>query len=155
MRIVEEYADKLSGAKDDRPGLDRLLRDAKARRFDAIVVWKLDRFGRPLRHLVNTLADLEALGVAFISIQDSLDFSTPSGRLTVQILGAMAEFERSLISERVRAGMRVARKRGTKMGRPKTLVDGEKVRRLRAAGASWTEISKKLRVPRTVCQRSA
>ena len=98
----------MSGAKDSRPALQRLLADARARKFDAIVVWKIDRFGRSLRHLVNTLADLEALGVAFISLRDSLDFTTPSGKLQFHVLAAVAEFERSLISERVRAGMKTA-----------------------------------------------
>ena len=131
-----------------------MMRDARARRFDAILVWKLDRFGRSLRHLVNTLAELEALGIAFISLQDSLDFSTPSGRLTVQILCAMAEFERSLISERVRAGMKIARKNGAKIGRPRRVVNAEKVRRLRKEGATWEEVAAAVKAPRSVCQRA-
>ena len=154
LKVVGEYRDTISGAKDSRPSLQRLLADARARKFDAIVVWKIDRFGRSLRHLVNTLADLEALGVAFISLRDSLDFTTPSGKLQFHVLAAVAEFERSLISERVRAGMRMARKRGKRFGRPRTSVDPNRVRELRASGASWTKIANDLGVPRTVCQRS-
>jgi DNA invertase Pin-like site-specific DNA recombinase len=94
------------------------MADAHQRHFDAVLVWKLDRFGRSLRHLVNALAEFEALGVAFVSLRDNLDLSTPSGRLIFQIIGAMAEFERSLIVERVKAGMRNAKAKGRRIGRP-------------------------------------
>ena len=101
LKVVGEYQDTMSGTKDSRPALQRLLADARARKFDAIIVWKIDRFGRSLRHLVNTLAE-EALGVAIISLKDPLDFTTPSGKLQFHVLAAVAEFERSLITERVR-----------------------------------------------------
>ncbi len=118
-QVAGSYVDTgVSGSKESRPELDRLMTDAHQRRFDAVLVWKLDRFGRSLRHLVNALAELEALGVAFVSLRDNLDLSTPSGRLMFQIIGAMAEFERSLIVERVRAGMRNARAKGKRIGRP-------------------------------------
>src|SRR5450631_29486 len=105
-QIVNEFTDQgVSGCKESRPALNRLMSDACRRRFDAILVWKIDRFGRSLKHLVNALAELAALGVAFISLRDNLDLSTPSGRLMFQIIGAMAEFERALIQERVRAGL--------------------------------------------------
>ena len=117
--VVEEYIDDgFSGSKDSRPALNRLMADAHQRRFDAVLVWKLDRFGRSLRHLVNALAELEARGIAFVSLRDNLDLSTPSGRLMFQIIGAMGEFERQLVSERVRAGMRHARAKGRRIGRP-------------------------------------
>jgi DNA invertase Pin-like site-specific DNA recombinase len=91
--IAEEYVDQgVSGTKASRPALNRLMADAHRRKVDAVLVWKLDRFGRSLRHLVNAIAELEALGVAFISLRDNLDLSTPSGRLMFQIIGAMAEF---------------------------------------------------------------
>ena len=113
LQIVEEYIDNgVSGSKDSRPALNQLMADAGQRRFDAVLVWKLDRFGRSLRHLVNALAELEARGVAFISLRDNLDLATPSGRLMFQIIGAMAEFERALIQERVRAGLRNAKSKG-------------------------------------------
>src|ERR671922_2743753 len=94
--LVGEYIDQgVSGAKESRPSLNLLMADAQHRKFDFILVWKLDRFGRSLRHLVNALAELEALGVSFVSLRDNLDLGTPSGRLMFQIIGAMAEFERS------------------------------------------------------------
>jgi DNA invertase Pin-like site-specific DNA recombinase len=118
-QIVDEYVDVgVSGAKDRRPELNRWMAHAQQRRFDAVLVWKLDRFGRSLRHLVNALAEREARGVAFVSLRDNLDLSTPAGRLMFQIIGAMAEFERSLIVERVKAGMRNARAKGKRIGRP-------------------------------------
>ena len=117
--VVGEYVDVgISGSKEKRPGLDRLLVDAHRRRLDVILVWKLDRFGRSLRHLVNLLAEMESLGIDFVSLRDNLDLTTPSGRLMFQIIGAMAEFERALIQERVKAGMRNARAKGRRIGRP-------------------------------------
>ena len=144
--VVSVYEDHASGAKDSRPELNRLMADAHQRRFDGVLVWKLDRFGRSLRHLVNAIAELEALGVAFISLRDNLDLSTPSGRLMFQIIGAMAEFERSLIQERVRAGLRNARAKGKRLGRPRVAVDAAGVARLRAQGLSWREIAEQLEV---------
>lgn len=143
--IVETYTDMgISGSKDSRPALNRLMTDAHQRRFDAVLVWKLDRFGRSLRHLVNALADFEALGVAFVSLRDNLDLSTPSGRLMFQIIGAMAEFERALIQERVRAGLRNARAKGKRIGRPRVEVNQAKITALRASGVPWREIARKL-----------
>ena len=107
-----------------------------------MLVWKIDRYGRSLKHLVNALADLNAYGVAFVSLRDNLDLSTASGRLMFQIIGAMAEFERALIQERVRAGLRNARAKGRKLGRPRRIVDSAKVAALRASGASWRAISR-------------
>jgi DNA invertase Pin-like site-specific DNA recombinase len=122
------------------------MADASQRKFDAVLVWKLDRFGRSLRHLVNALAELEALGLSFISLRDNLDLSTPSGRLMFQIIGAMAEFERSLIQERVKAGLRNARAKGKRLGRPPIFVSHSRLDTLRASGAFWRAISKELGV---------
>jgi DNA invertase Pin-like site-specific DNA recombinase len=145
--IFETYTDAgFSGSKDSRPALNRLMADACQRRFDAVLVWKLDRFGRSLRHLVNALAELEALGVAFISLKDNLDLSTPSGRLMFQIIGAMAEFERALIRERVKAGLRNARAKGMRLGRPRTDISERQVVALRASGASWRKVAKALQI---------
>ena len=147
FEIAGEYTDVgVSGSKDSRPELNRLMADAKQRRFDAVCVWKLDRFGRSLRHLVNALVDLESLGVSFVSIKDNLDLSTPSGRLMFQIIGAMAEFERSLIQERVKAGLRNARAKGKTLGRPRVVVDAAQIARLRASGTSWPSIARELGV---------
>jgi len=143
--IVGEYVDEgISGSKESRPQLNRLMTDVHRRKFEIVLVWKIDRFGRSLKHLVNALADLDSYGVAFVSLRDNLDLSTPSGRLMFQIIGAMAEFERALIQERVRAGLKSARARGTRLGRPRTSVDAEQIARRRAAGASWREISQEM-----------
>jgi DNA invertase Pin-like site-specific DNA recombinase len=118
LSIAGEYIDiGVSGTKDRRPKLDSLLDAARKRQIDLILVWKLDRFGRSLRQLVNTLEELSSLGVGFISYQDNLDMTTPQGRLMFHIIGAMAEFERELIRERVRAGIDNARRKGRRHGR--------------------------------------
>src|ERR1700683_3558276 len=146
-QIVEEFTDQgVSGCKESRPALNRLMSDACRRRFDAVLVWKIDRLGQSLKHLVNALAELAALGVAFISLRDNIDLSTPSGRLMFQIIGAMAEFERALIQERVRAGLRNARAKGKRLGRPRTGLSGTQVAALRASGASLRAIAKELGV---------
>ena len=143
--ISAEYVDLgVSGAKESRPEFNRMMTDAHRREFDAVLCWKLDRLGRSLKHLVNTLADLQAYGVAFISLRDNLDLSTPSGRLMFHVVAAMAEFERALIRERVTAGIHAARARGQRIGRPRVYVSADKVRALREAGKPWREISRKL-----------
>ena len=153
--ITGEYVDAgVSGSTDSRPELNRLMTDAKRRRFDAVLVWKLDRFGRSLKHLVNALAEFEALGIAFVSLKDNLDLTTPSGRLMFQIIGAMAEFERSLIQERVRAGLRNAKAKGHKLGRPTVKADAEMIVRLRCEGHSLADIANRLGISvGTVCNR--
>jgi DNA invertase Pin-like site-specific DNA recombinase len=154
-QIVEEFTEQgVSGCKESRPALNRLMSDACRRRFDAILVWKIDRFGRSLKHLVNSLAELAALGVAFISLRDNLDLSTPSGRLMFQIIGAMAEFERALIQERVRAGLRNARSKGKKLGRPRVVVDASQIASLRAQGRSWSQIRDETGVSKGTAQRA-
>jgi len=145
--IFGEYVDSgISGSKESRPELNRLMADVHRRHFDVVLCWKVDRFGRSLKHLVNALADLDAYGVAFVSLGDNLDLSTPSGRLMFQIIGAMAEFERSLIQERVRAGLRNAKLKGQTLGRPPLTLDHGRIARLRASGASIREISAQLGV---------
>ena len=144
-QIIEQYLDVgVSGSKESRPALNRLMNDARQRKFDILLVWKIDRFGRSLKHLVNSLAELESVGVAFVSLRDSLDLSSPAGRLMAQLLGAIGEFERSLITERVRAGIRNARNKGRRLGRPRLEVDGGRIARLRAAGTPLRAISKQL-----------
>src|SRR5262249_46623860 len=115
-----EYVDRgVSGAKDRRPALDRLVADARRRRFDALVCWRLDRLGRNLKHLITLLEDFQALGVAFVSLAEGIDATTPAGKLQMHILGAIAEFERGRIQERVRAGLVRARAQGKRLGRPR------------------------------------
>lgn len=144
-QVAEEYVDAgVSGAKESRPALNRMMTDAKQRKFDAVACWKLDRFGRSVKHVVVALADFEALGIAFVSLRDNLDLSTPSGRLMFQIIAAMAEFERALIQERVRSGLQNAKRRGRKLGRPSLVLDKARIARLRASGASIRAISAQL-----------
>ena len=117
------YVDKgVSGAKDKRPALDQLVADARRRRFDVLVVWRLDRLGRNLRHLILLLDELNAVGVAFVSLGEGIDTATPAGRLQLHILGAIAEFERARIQERVRAGLARVRAQGRTLGRPRVRV---------------------------------
>ena len=118
-----------------------LFQGAGAEFKAAWAVWKIDRFGRSLKHLVNSLAELTSFGVAFISLRDNIDLSTPSGRLMFQIIGAMAEFERALIQERVRAGLRNARAKGRRLGKPRVIVDSFKIASLRSQGCSWGRIT--------------
>jgi DNA invertase Pin-like site-specific DNA recombinase len=152
-QVAGEFVDVgISGSKDSRPQLDAMMRLAKARKIDIIAVWKLDRFGRSLKHLVNALADLQAVGVAFVSYSDNVDLSTPSGRLMFNVIGAMAEFERELIRERVRAGLAHARAEGTKsgkaIGRPRARRerdrDAKRIRQMRDEGQSYREIAEEL-----------
>src|ERR1700730_8790976 len=154
LTIVGEDVDRSSGSKDSRPALNRLMADASQRKFDAVLVWRLDRFGRSLRHLVNALVELEVLGLSFISLRDSLDLSTPSGRLIFQIIGAMAEFERSLIQERVRAGLRNALSKGKRLGRPPAVVNVPQIASLRASGVSWRAIARELGVGEGTVRRA-
>jgi DNA invertase Pin-like site-specific DNA recombinase len=144
--VVGEFVDVgVSGSKDSRPQLDTMMRLAKTRKLDVIAGWTLDRFGRSLRHLVDTLEELKAVGCAFVSLRDNLDLTTPAGRMTFHVVGAMAEFERELIRERVMAGLAHARSKGQKLGRPKVRRDRDQdakaIRQMRAEGESYGEIA--------------
>jgi DNA invertase Pin-like site-specific DNA recombinase len=152
--VAGEYVDLgVSGSKDSRPELNRMMADAHARKFDGIAVWKLDRLGRSLKHLVTTIEDLGHYGVTFVSLRDNLDLSTPAGRLMMHIIGAMAEFERSLIQERVVAGIRSAQARGVRFGRPKVYCSALKIAALREQGVPWVQVARKLDVGKGTCQR--
>jgi DNA invertase Pin-like site-specific DNA recombinase len=148
-QVAGEFVDVgVSGSKDSRPQLDAMMRLAKIRKVDVIAVWKLDRFGRSLRHLVDALAELNAVGCAFVALRDNLDLSTPAGTLMFHIIGAMAEFERELIRERVKAGLAHARSKGQKLGRPRVRRDRDRdakvIRQMRAEGESYGEIGEAL-----------
>ncbi len=136
---AQEYTDHgVSGAKDRRPALDRLVTDAKRRRFDVLVVWRLDRLGRSLRHLILLLDDLQAIGVDFVSLAEGIDATTPAGRLQLHILGAIAEFERARTVERVKAGLARARAQGKTLGRPRvTRVRVPRGLTVRGAAHAW------------------
>src|SRR5436853_3280926 len=127
--IVQEYADEgISGSKDSRPALDKLMKDARARKFDVVIVARFDRFARSVSHLLRALEEFNHLGIDFVSLSESIDTSTPVGRMIFTVLGAVAELERNLIKERVHMGISRARKQGKRLGRPKRIFDREKAR---------------------------
>ena len=154
-QIASEYVDiGISGTKEKRPELDRLMADAHRRRFDAVIVWKFDRFARSVSHLLRALETFNALGVAFVSLSESLDTSTPTGRMIFTVLGAVAELERSLIAERVKAGLRNARAKGKRLGRPRKLVDACRIASLRAQGKSWRKIARQMECSARTARRA-
>jgi DNA invertase Pin-like site-specific DNA recombinase len=144
-QVFDCYVDNgFSGKKDSRPQLNRMMQDAHERRFDVVVVWRFDRFARSVSHLLRALETFNSLGVQFVSLSEQVDTSTPTGKMIFTVLGAVAELERNLIVERVRAGLRHARAKGKQLGRPKKSVDAGQILSLRAAGASWRTISRKM-----------
>jgi DNA invertase Pin-like site-specific DNA recombinase len=152
--VVAEFVDLgISGAKDRRPELDKLMADARRRKFDVVVVWRFDRCARSVRHLLRALDEFQALRIDFVSLSEALDTSTPSGRMTFTVLGAVAELERSLIAERVRAGLRNARARGVRLGRPKAVGDPDRIAALRGSGASWRAIGRELGIAPETAKR--
>jgi DNA invertase Pin-like site-specific DNA recombinase len=143
--IDGEYVDVgFSGATEKRPRLDQLLAGCKKRLFEAVVVYRYDRFARSLRHLVNALGEFDALGIQFVSIHEGIDTTTPNGRLVFGIFASIAEFERELIRDRVRSGLAAARARGKRLGRPRRDVDIQRVAALRAGGHSWRDVGRAL-----------
>jgi DNA invertase Pin-like site-specific DNA recombinase len=143
--IVGEYVDAgVSGARERRPELDRMLTACHRRQVDAVVVYRYDRFARSLRQLVNALEDFRAVGIEFVSIHEGVDTSTPNGRLVFGIFATIAEFERELIRERVRSGIAAARAQGKRIGRPRRDVDAVKIGELRSQGWSWAEIAQEM-----------
>jgi DNA invertase Pin-like site-specific DNA recombinase len=145
LKIVGEYVDNgVSGTKDSRPELNHLMADARKCLFDAVVVWRFDRFARSVSHLLRALEEFQSLGIEFISYSEAIDTSTPVGKMTFTVLGAVAELERSLIVERVRAGVRNARAKGKKLGRPRSRIDVAKAAALREQGKTFREIGTEL-----------
>ena len=154
-QIVGEYVDRgISGAKEKRPELDRLMADAHRRRVDAVIVWKFDRFARSVSHLLRALETFKALGIDFVSLSEQVDTSTPTGKMVFTVLGAVAELERSLICERVRAGIRNARAKGKRIGRPRVAVDPSKIAALRTQGHSWSTIRRETGLGKGTAQRA-
>jgi DNA invertase Pin-like site-specific DNA recombinase len=153
--VFAEYIDVgISGTKETRPELDRLMADAHRRRFDAVVVWKFDRFARSVSHLLRALETFRAQGIEFVSFSEQLDTSTPAGKMVFTVLGAVAELERGLIVERVKAGLRNAKAKGKRLGRPKVSVDSARIATLRRAGRSWSEIAKQTGWTKGTVQRA-
>ena len=141
-QLTSEYVDVgISGTKEKRPELDRLMADAHRRRFDCVVVWKFDRFARSVSHLLRALETFKAQGIEFVSFSEQMDTSTPAGKMVFTVLGAVAELERSLIVERVKAGLRNAKAKGKRLGRPKRVVDSRRIAARRAQGAGWKRIA--------------
>lgn len=147
--IAGEWIDLgISGSRESRPQLNKLLVACRQRKLDAIVVYRYDRFARSLRHLVNALEEFRSLGVEFVSLHEGVDTSTPNGRLVFGIFASIAEFERELIRERVKSGLAAARANGKKLGRPKRSIDLSQVRQLRARpGATWQSVARELNIP--------
>jgi DNA invertase Pin-like site-specific DNA recombinase len=143
--IANEHVDRgISGARERRPGLDKLMADCRKRLVDAVVVYRYDRFARSLRQLVNALEEFRALGIDFISLHEGVDTSTPNGRLVFGIFASIAEFERELIRDRIRSGLAAAKARGKQLGRPRANVDVARIAALRALGTPWRTISREM-----------
>src|SRR5437867_1270695 len=152
--IVEEYPDTgISGSKDSRPALDKLMKDARTRRFDVVIVARFDRFARSISHLLRALEEFNHLGIDFVSLSESIDTSKPMGKMIFTVLGAVAELERNLIKERVHMGIRRARKEGKQLGRPKRVFDREKARTM-LQSMSAREVARQLGVSRGVVERA-
>src|SRR5262249_21642876 len=150
--INDEYVDTgWSGTQANRPELKRLMQEAHKRRFDAVLVWKLDRWGRSVADSIKGIQELVSLGVQFVAVTQNIntDQSNPMARFLLHIMAAFAELERELIRERVTAGVRAARANGKSLGRPKRVFRGDEAMRLRGEGMSWRKIAAELGVPVT------
>ena len=154
-KVAGEFVDTgISGTKEHRPALDRLLAECRKRQVDAVVVYRYDRFARSLRQLVNALEEFRALGIDFVSLHEGVDTSTPNGRLVFGIFASIAEFERELIRDRVRSGLALAKARGKQLGRPRVDVDRARIASVRAQGHSWAKICKELSLSKGTAQRA-
>jgi DNA invertase Pin-like site-specific DNA recombinase len=152
--LSEAFVDHgVSGARERRPARDRLMKAAWAGRFQAVLVWRFDRFARSVKHLVTALETFRALGVAFISLQEQLDTATPIGQAMFTLIGAMAQLERDIIRERVKAGVERARARGIRLGRPVARVDVAHLQALRRQGLSMGEIARQAHCSRSTVRR--
>jgi len=154
FEIFSEYVDVgISRSKDSRPALNRLMDDARKRKFDAVLVARFDRFARSTRHLVLALEEFNALGVDFISLNENIDTSTPMGKMVFVVIAAVAELERAIIRERVIMGLQRAKAQGKPIGRPPTEVDEQKIHSLRSEGLSLRAIGQRVGVSRTKVQK--
>ena len=152
--VYQEYVDRgISGVKERRPALDQLMADARRRLFDTVLVWRFDRFARSTRHLINALHEFRHLGIAFVSYQENLDTSSPMGEAMFAIIGAMAQLERDITRERVKAGVARARARGKQLGRPRKVFHRDQVEQLRAEGLSFRQIGKQLGISPALAHR--
>ncbi len=154
-KIFKEYCDNgVSGTKDSRPALNELMNSAKKRRFDVVLVWRFDRFARSTKHLILALEEFKNLGIDFVSYQENIDTSSPLGSAIFTIISAVAQLERDIIAERVKAGLRRAVGAGQQLGRPRgTALDIEALHRLRMKGLSLQQVAKKLNTSKTTVSR--
>lgn len=152
-KVLKSYEDKATGTNTSRPMFQQMLKDAHAKKFDVLLVWKLDRFARSLKDLVNNLQELTELNVALISLKDQIDLTTSTGRLMLHIIGAFSQFEADIIRERVTAGVRARIAKSGKWG-PARLRDDTAILKLRASGLSIRQISKRLGISSTSVARS-
>ena len=153
-QIVEEFVDRgYSGAKDRRPALDRMMKAAWAGQVQTVLVWRFDRFARSVKHLITALESFRSLNVGFVSLQEQFDASTPIGLAMFTIIGAMAQLERDITRDRVKAGLDRARASGVRLGRPVAEARPDEVRRLRAEGLSLHDIARRLRCSRSTVRR--
>src|SRR5512142_174737 len=153
LEIVAEYTDRISGVKSKRPGLDELLHDARRGRFDVVVVWACDRIARSTRHFLEVIDELNHANVEFVSFRENIDTSGPLGRAITIIIGAIAELERNLIIERVKAGMRRAKLEGRRVGRRPLDIDRAAVLRHRQHGQSLSQIARSFNTSRATVSR--
>ncbi len=153
IEIVQEYTDRISGTKAKRPGLDQMMFDARRGRFDVVLVWASDRIARSVKHFLDVLDELNRLNIEYISFREQIDTGGPLGRAIVVIIGAVAELERNLIIERVRAGMRRARLEGQHIGRKPLTLDNAAIKRDRQHGQSLRQIARGHRISTATVQR--
>ncbi|NCB31720.1 MAG: hypothetical protein EOM66_09980 [Clostridia bacterium] len=153
-QVFKVYRDEgFSGAVADRPALKEMMAAARLGRFNLLVVWKIDRLARSISHLLEVLTELKGLGVGFVSLTEAINTETSQGRMIANFLGSIAEFERELVVERVRAGMARAKANNVKIGRPRTAFDYAKAAELRKQGMGYKAIARALSVPRTTVYR--
>ena len=155
FEIIGEYVDKgVSGSREQRPALDKLIAVCRKRLVDAVVVYRYDRFARSLRQLVNALEEFNSLGIDFVSLHEGIDTSSPNGRLFFGIFASIAQFERELIRDRVRSGLAAAKAKGKRVGRPRVAVDVRRIACLRREGRSWAEITRETGISKGTAQRA-
>jgi len=152
--IFKEYVDEgISGTKDSRPALNELMNDAKKRRFDVVLVWRFDRFARSTKHLILGLEEFKNLGIDFVSYQENIDTSSPLGSAIFTIISAVAQLERDIIAERVKAGLRRAKENGKKLGRPRAEVSKGEIYSLHSHGLSLRQIATQLNISKSTVAR--
>jgi DNA invertase Pin-like site-specific DNA recombinase len=151
-QLYKVYTDQISGSKESRPSLNELMKDAHKKKFDCVLVFRFDRFARSTKQLITALDTFNSLGIDFVSYQESMDTTTPAGQMMFTMIAAFAQFERSIIQERVKAGLVRAKAKGKKLGRPKAQVDVGKIKELRAEGLSIRKIAEVVGIPKSTCQ---